>query len=161
LSLDSGRLRDRSFCSLVALNEAVRGLLVDLNDRTLRGWGRSRRQLFDEFDRPALLPLPDEPYECAEWKRCRVNLDYHVEIAKHYYSVPHSLVRQEVEARITARTVEIFPRGRRVASRLRSTMPHRPTTVASTCRARIGATAIGHMSAFAVTPQGSAPTLTP
>jgi transposase len=124
------RLRNRSFFSLAALNEAIRGLLVDLNDRTLRGWGRSRRQLFDELDRPALLPLPNEPYEYAEWKRCRVNLDYHVEIAKHYYSVPYTLVRQEVEARITARTVEIFLRGKRVASHLRSTMPHRPTTVA-------------------------------
>lgn len=124
------RLRNRSFFSLAALNDAIRSLLVDLNDRTLRSWGRSRRQLFDELDRPALLPLPNEPYEYAEWKRCRVNLDYHVEIAKHYYSVPHCLVRQEVEARITARTVEIFLRGKRVASHLRSTMPHRPTTVA-------------------------------
>jgi len=124
------RLRNRSFFSLAALNEAIRGLLVDLNDRKLRGWGRSRRQLFDELDRPALLRLPDEPYEYAEWKRCRVNLDYHVEIAKHYYSVPHSFARQEVEARITARTVEIFLRGKRVASHLRSTLPHRPTTVA-------------------------------
>jgi hypothetical protein len=122
------RLRNRRFFSLAALNEAIRGLLVDLNDRPLRGWRRSRRQLFDEIDRPALLP--DEPYEYAEWKRCRVNLDYHVEIAKHYYSVPHNLVRQEVDARITARTVEIFLRGRRVASHLRGTLPHRPTTVA-------------------------------
>jgi hypothetical protein len=101
------RLRNRSFFSLAVLNEAIRGLLVDLNDRTQRGWGRSWRQLFDELDRPALLPLPNEPYQYAEWKRCRVNLDYHVEIAKHYYSVPHGLVRQEVEARITARTVEV------------------------------------------------------
>jgi transposase len=124
------RLRNRSFFSLAALNEAIHGLLVDLNDRELRGWGRSRRQLFDELDRPALMRLPDEPYEYAEWKRCRVNLDYHVEIAKHYYSVPHSLARQEVEARITARAVEIFLRGKRVASHLRSTLPHRPTTVA-------------------------------
>jgi transposase len=124
------RLRNRRFFSLAALNEAIRSLLVDLNDRTLRGWGRSRRQLFEELDRQALLPLPDEPYEYAEWKRCRVNLDYHVEIAKHYYSVPHGLVRHEVEARITARTVEIFLRGKRVASHLRSTVPHRPTTVA-------------------------------
>ena len=77
---------------------------------------------------PALIPLPDEPYQYAEWKRCRVNLDYHVEIAKHYYSVPFNLVHQEVEARITARTVEIFLRGKRVASHLRSTLPHRPTT---------------------------------
>jgi transposase len=124
------RLRNRRLFSLAALNEAIRGLLVDLNNRALRSWGRSRRELFDELDRPALTPLPDEPYEYAEWKRCRVNLDYHVEIAKHYYSVPHSLVRQEVEARITQKTVEIFLRGKRVASHLRSTLPHRPTTVA-------------------------------
>jgi transposase len=95
------RLRDRRFFSLAALNEAIRGLLIDLNNRALRSWGRSRRELFDELD-----------------------------IAKHYYSVPHSLVRQEVEARITQKTVEIFLRGKRVASHLRSTLPHRPTTVA-------------------------------
>jgi transposase len=124
------RLRNRRFFSLAALNEAIGTLLVDLNDRRLRSWGRSRRELFDELDRSALTPLPDEPYEYAEWKRCRVNLDYHVEIAKHYYSVPYNLVHQEVEARITARTVEIFLRGKRVASHLRSTMPHRPTTIA-------------------------------
>src|ERR1700720_3503488 len=70
------------------------------------------------------------PYQYAEWKRCRVNLDYHVEIAKHYYSVPHQLIRQEVEARITTTTVEIFHRGKRVASHRRSLRPHRPTTVA-------------------------------
>src|SRR6202030_4821059 len=121
---------DRRFSSLAALNEAIRGLLIDLNNRAFRSWGRSRRELFDELDRPALTPLPDQPYEYAEWKRCRINLDYHVEIAKHYYSVPHSLVRQEVEARITQKTVEIFLRGKRVASHLRSTLPHRPTTVA-------------------------------
>jgi transposase len=124
------RLRNRRFFSLAALNEAIRDLLGDLNNRALRSWGRSRRELFHELDRPALTPLPDEPYEYAEWKRCRVNLDYHVEIAKHYYSVPHSLVRQEVEARITQRTVELFLRGKRVASHLRSTLLHRPTTIA-------------------------------
>jgi transposase len=124
------RLRNLHFFSLAALNEAVHDLLIDLNNRVLRSWGRSRRELFEELDRPALTPLPDEPYEYAEWKRCRVNLDYHVEFAKHYYSVPYNLVRQEVEARITQKTVEIFLRGKRVASHLRSTLPHRPTTVA-------------------------------
>jgi transposase len=124
------RLRNQRFFSLAALNDAIRGLLVELNNRPLRSWGRSRRDLFDELDRPALIALPDEPYEYAEWKRCRVNLDYHVEIDKHYYSVPYSLVRQEVEARITVKTVEIFLRGKRVASHLRSALSHRPTTVA-------------------------------
>jgi transposase len=124
------RLRNRRFFSLAALNEAIHALLVELNDRPLRSWGRSRRDLFEELDRPALTALPDEPYQYAEWKRCRVNLDYHIEIAKHYYSVPHNLVRQEVETRVTQKTVEIFLRGKRVASHLRSTLPHRPTTIA-------------------------------
>ena len=123
------RLRHRRFFSLADLNAAIRALLDDLNDRPMRSWGTSRRALYDQLDRLALEPLPAEPYEYAEWKRCRVNLDYHVEIAKHYYSVPHQLIRQEVEARITAATVEIFHRGKRVASHRRSARPHRPTTV--------------------------------
>jgi transposase len=88
------RLRHRRFFSLADLNAAIRALLDDLNDRPMRGWGMSRRALFEQLDRPALEPLPAEPYEYAEWKRCRVNLDYHVEIAKHYYSVPYQLIRQ-------------------------------------------------------------------
>ena len=95
----------------------------------MRGWGTSRRALFEQLDKPTLGSLPPLPYEYAEWKRCRVGLDYHVEIAKHYYSVPHQLLRQEVEARITAATIEIFHRGKRVASHCRSLRPHRPTTV--------------------------------
>jgi len=124
------RLRHQRFFSLADLNAAIRALLDDLNNRPMRGWGTSRRALFEQLDRPALQPLPAEPYEYAEWKRCRVNLDYHVEIGKHYYSVPHQLIRQEVEARITVATVEIFHRGKRVASHRRSARPHRPTTVA-------------------------------
>jgi hypothetical protein len=76
-------------------------LLDELNDRPMRSWGMSRRALFEPLDKPALRSLPPLAYEYAAWKRCRVGLDYHVEIAKHSYSVPHQLLRQEVEARIT------------------------------------------------------------
>ena len=124
------RLRHRRFFSLAELNAAIRALLDDLNNRPMRGWGLSRRTLYQQLDRPKLIPLPPIPYEYAEWKRCRVGLDYHVEIAKHYYSVPHQLLRQEVEARITVATVEIFHRGKRVASHQRSLRPHRPSTIA-------------------------------
>ncbi|HUA22936.1 MAG TPA: IS21 family transposase [Steroidobacteraceae bacterium] len=123
------RLRHQRFFSLAELNAAIRVLLDDLNNRPMRGWGMSRRSLFEQLDRPALGSLPPTPYEYAEWKRCRVGLDYHIEIAKHYYSVPHQLIRQEVEVRITLATVEIFHRGKRVASHQRSARPHRPTTV--------------------------------
>lgn len=124
------RLRNRRFFSLAELNDAIRELVADINDRPMRGWDTTRQALFEQFDRPALLPMPPTAYEYADWKRCRVNLDYHVEIAKHFYSVPFSLLRQEVEARITAKTVEIFHRGKLVATHLRSLRAHRPTTIA-------------------------------
>jgi len=123
------RLRNHQFFSLAALNRTIRELVDQLNDRPMRGWGTTRRALFEQLDRPALLPLPPTPYEYAEWKRCRVNLDYHIDIDKHLYSVPFRLLREEVEARITAKTVEIFHRGKLVANHLRSLRPHRPTTV--------------------------------
>jgi transposase len=124
------RLRNRRFFSLAELNQAIRELVDQLNERPMRGWGTSRRALYEQIDRPALRPLPPTPYEYADWRRCRVNLDYHVEIEKHFYSVPFQLLRKEVEARITAETVEIFHRGKLVAMHLRSLRPHRPTTVA-------------------------------
>jgi transposase len=124
------RLRNRRFFSLTELNQAVGELVEQLNDRPMRGWGTTRRALYEQLDRPALLDLPPAPYEYAEWKRCRVNLDYHIEIEKHFYSVPFRLLREAVEARITAKTVEIFHRGKLVAAHLRSPRAHRPTTLA-------------------------------
>jgi transposase len=124
------RLRNRRFFSLAELNQAIRELLGQLNERPMRGWGTTRRALYEQLDRVALRPLPPTPYEYANWKRCRVNLDYHVEIEKHFYSVPFRLLREAVEARITAKTVEIFHRGKLVATHLRSLRAHRPTTVA-------------------------------
>jgi transposase len=79
------RLRNRRFFSLAELNQAIRELVDDLNVRPMRGWGTTRRALYEQLDRPALRELPPMPYEYATWKRCRVNLDYHVEIDKHFY----------------------------------------------------------------------------
>ena len=123
------RLRNRRFFSLPELNAAIRELVEHLNDRPMRGWGATRRALFEQVDKPALSPLPPQPYEYGEWKRCRVSLDYHVEIGRHFYSVPFRLLRQEVEAQITARTVQIFHRGKLVAPHLRSDRAHRPTPI--------------------------------
>ena len=122
------RLRHHRFFSLAELNAAIAGLVEQLNDRMMRGLGTTRRALFERFDRPALLPLPPVAYEYADWRRCRVGLDYHVGIDKHFYSVPHDLLRQEVEARITTGTVEVFHRGKRVASHVRSASRHPSTT---------------------------------
>lgn len=80
----------------------------------------SRPSLFEELDRPALRPLPAQRYEFAEWKKARVNIDYHVEVDHNYYSVPYTLVHKEVEVRLTLGTVEVLFRGHRVASHARA-----------------------------------------
>src|SRR5580658_5488481 len=123
------KLRNIRFFSLVELNAAIRDCVTALNDRVSRHLGASRRALFEALDQPALKPLPTEPYVYAEWKQCKAGLDYHVEVAKHYYSVPHALLRQELWARITARTVELFHGGNRVAVHVRSSSNRKHTTV--------------------------------
>jgi transposase len=123
------KLRNRQFFSLTALNAAIAELVMQINDRMSRHFGASRRALFEELERYALKPLPAEPYVFAEWKECRVGLDYHVEIEKHYYSVPHQLLRETVWARITARTIEVLHRGQRVAAHVRSSSNRKHTTV--------------------------------
>jgi transposase len=124
------RLRNRRFFSLAELNQAIGELVADLNARPMRRLGVSRRDLFLELDRPALKELPAEPYEYAEWRVRRVGLDYHVDIDGHYYSVPHRLIREQLDARITAHTIELFRKGERVAVHLRGAGRGRHTTIA-------------------------------
>jgi transposase len=124
------RLRNRRFLSLGELNAAIREGVDDLNRRPMRKLGASRREFFESLDRPALLPLPAEPYRYAEWRKCRVAPDYHVELHGHHHSVPHRLIREPVEARIAEGTVEIFHQGKRVASHARSALRNRHSTVA-------------------------------
>ena len=82
------RLRNRTFVGLADLNQAISELLEPLNERPMEHLGRSRREFFELLDRPALRPLPEQPHEFAVWKRARVNIDYHIQFGKHYYSVP-------------------------------------------------------------------------
>ena len=121
-------LRNRTFFSLAELNAAIAKLLERLNHRPFRKLPGSRRSLFEQLDRPALRPLPAERYVFAEWKKARVNIDYHVEVERHYYSVPHALVGRQLEVRLTATTVECLYRGQRVASHVRSPLRGRHTT---------------------------------
>jgi transposase len=122
------RLRHETFFSLAALNTRIAELLTDLNARLMRLYGASRRQLFERLDQPALRPLPPEPFVYGEWKVARVNVDYHVEVHRHYYSVPYVLAHEGTDVRASATTVEIFHRGQRVAAHPRDDTPGRHTT---------------------------------
>ena len=122
-------LRHRTFYSLAEMNGAIGELLERLNNRPLRKLQKSRHQLFSLFDQPNALPLPDKLYEYAEWKVVTVNIDYHIEVDKHYYSVPFRLLREKLDVRLTAHTVEAFQKGQRVATHVRSFVPHHHTTL--------------------------------
>ncbi|MBM4448871.1 MAG: IS21 family transposase [Chloroflexi bacterium] len=113
-------LRHRTFYSLAELNAAIRECLERLNTRPLRQAKKSRRELFEAVDRPNALPLPPRPYEYSEWYKARVQLNYHIEVDRHYYSVPYQLLHERVDIRLTATMVEVLHKGERVAAHARS-----------------------------------------
>jgi len=109
------RLRHRTFFSLAELNAAIAELLPALNERPFQGRTESRKDLFEAIDRPALKPLPSEPYAYAEWRKAKPGIDYHIAVDKRFYSVPHNLIGQTLTVRLTATTVEVLHKGQRVA----------------------------------------------
>jgi len=113
-------LRNRTFFSLSELNQAISEKLQDLNSRPFQKLSTTRKTLFETLERPALKPLPEKPYEYAEWKKARVNIDYHIEVDHHFYSVPYQLIKEQVDVRLTSSTVEVLFKNRRVASHARS-----------------------------------------
>ena len=123
-------LRNQRFFSLAELNRAIAEKLVSFNQRLLQKMKVSRRHLFDTVDKPALRPLPPYRYEFAQWKKVTVNIDYHIEVDCHYYSVPHPLRGKKLDVSTTATTVAAFYKNRRVASHQRSHRKYGHTTLA-------------------------------
>jgi len=127
-------LRNRTFFTLAELNQAIAEKRAVLNNRKFKKLNTTRKELFETLEKPALRPLPARPYEYAVWKKATVNIDYHIELDGHYYSVPYQLIKQKVDVRLTAHTVELLFKNKRVVSHLRSyirgghtTLPeHRP-----------------------------------
>jgi transposase len=122
-------LRNHTFFSIEQANEAISEKLAELNIRPFQKLDTTRKELFETLDKPALLPLPATRYEYAEWSKPKVNIDYHVEVDKHYYSVPYQLVHKVLDARFTAACMELFQKGQRVASHVRSYEKGKHTTL--------------------------------
>lgn len=114
------RLRHQSFFTLASLNQAMSELLVDLNNRAFKNLPGNRRSQFEQIDKPALKPLPAQRYQYVDIKTARVHIDYHIEYDKHYYSVPHHLVKQQVEVHASSTFITIYAYGQRVSSHPRS-----------------------------------------
>lgn len=113
-------LRHRTFFTIAEMNDAIRELLERLNTRPMQKLKKSRRELFESQDRPAALPLPDRPYQYAEWRKATVHVDYCIEVDKHIYSVPFRFLHDKLDVRLTITTLEAFQRGERIAAHVRS-----------------------------------------
>jgi transposase len=125
------RLRHHQFASVHEVNQAIAPLLTRLNEKPFQKLPGSRASAFAALDAPALLPLPLQRYEMAHFKTVKAHIDYHVEVERHRYSVPHALVGQVLEARVTTAVVEILHRGQRVASHARNSRQGGFTTTAA------------------------------
>ena len=113
-------IRNHTFFSIAELNKEISQRLPELNNRKFQKLDTTRRNLFSTIDQPALQPIPSTAYEYAEWKKARVNIDYHIEVLRYYYSVPYQLAREQVDVRVSDSTVEVLFKNRRVASHVRS-----------------------------------------
>jgi transposase len=122
-------LRNHTFFSLAEVNERIRELLERLNTRRFKKLDTSRKELFETIEKSSLKPLPLTRYQYAEWKKATVNIDYHIEVDGHFYSVPYQLARKQVEVRLTSTTVEVLSHSRRIATHQRSYQKGKFTTL--------------------------------
>jgi len=123
------RLRKHTFFSLGELNEAIAKLLIELNNRSFKKLPGSRRSLFEQIEQTKLIPLPSQSYEYQHVKNARVHIDYHIEYDRHYYSVPHMLVGVQVEVRVSAKIINVYNGGKRIACHVRSTQQYGHSTL--------------------------------
>jgi len=112
-------LRNRRFLSLEEMNKAIRELLDRLNDKVMRRYGKSRRDLWEQVEREQLFALPKNRYEYRTCKKAQVSIDYHVAFDKNNYSVPYALVGKSVDVSASAKMVDILYQGEVIASHLR------------------------------------------
>ncbi|WP_455289862.1 IS21 family transposase, partial [Cupriavidus necator] len=125
------KLRNWRLFSLEEANREIAVLVAEMNNKPFKKLPGCRRSAFEELDRPVLRPLPERPYQYAQWKLARVGIDYHVELAGHFYSVPFSHAREQVDVRYTKATVEIFHRGQRIAAHARNDRRGHHTTISA------------------------------
>jgi transposase len=122
-------LRNEQFTSFTTLNAAIVQRLKRLNERVMYGYKLSRQALFEQVDQPVLNPLPTQPFVFGWWKSVKVNPDYHLEVERHYYSVPYWFVSRQVQVKVSEQLIEVFQEHQRIACHERSRRPEGHTTV--------------------------------
>lgn len=123
-------LRHMTFTSIGEINAAIKPRIDAFNSQSFQKMKTSRRELFDAVDKPALKPLPPERYQYAQWGKARIHIDYHFVFDDHYYSVPYKHIHHPIEIRASAKMVECFYEGIRIAAHERSYARYQFTTLA-------------------------------
>ncbi|HAU1564348.1 IS21 family transposase [Legionella pneumophila] len=123
-------LRHHTFTSIAEIKKAIAPKLAAFNQQSFQKMNTSRLELFEALDKPALHPLPSEPYHYAEWKKAKVNIDYHFVFDEHYYSVPYQYIHKTIEVRASGSMVECFHEGKRITLHTRSKKRFTHTTLA-------------------------------
>lgn len=132
-------LRHHTFTSLVEMNIAIQKRMKDFNNQSFQKMKTSRRELFETIDKPALKPLPPHRYQYAEWKKAKVNVDYHFVLEDNYYSVPFKYIHAQIELRVTGKTIECFFKSQRIAAHARTYKKYQHSTLAEQFIGRINA----------------------
>ena len=123
-------LRKRVFHDLPSANRAIGAQVEKINSRPYAdGTGENRYGRFESVDLPHMKPLPERRWQHTVWRKNTVHRDYHIAIDYHFYSVPHELIGKEVDVRLRDNLIDVFLRGRHVASHIRSSARGRATTV--------------------------------
>lgn len=122
-------IRNITFTSIAEINAAIKPRLHALNNQHFQKMKTSRRALFESLDKPTLKQLPLDRYQYADWIKARVHIDYHFVFDYHYYSVPYQYIQKEVQIRASAKTVECFLDGKRIASHIRNYKKYKYTTL--------------------------------
>ena len=123
-------MRHHTFFSLAELNQCIRALLVEVNNRPFKQLKGTRQQWFESLDKPALMPLPKHQYQYTDIKTVKVNVDYHIQYDRHLYSVPHQLVGEKLELHAKDHLIEIYFQNKRVTSHARKYHPGTTTDAA-------------------------------
>lgn len=117
------RLRHHTFFSLAELNQCIKALLEEVNNKPFKQLKGTRQQWFESIDKPALLPLPKQTYQYTDIKTVKVNIDYHIQYDDHFYSVPHHLVGEKLELHAKEHLVELYFHNKRIISHARKYQP--------------------------------------
>lgn len=108
-------IRNKTFTSVYEINVEIKARLQAINSQKFQKMDTSRIELFESLDKPALKALPAERYQYSEWKKAKINVDYHFAFEDRYYSVPYKYIGKYVEVKANNTSIECFYSNKRIA----------------------------------------------